>query len=61
MLLNLKQNLSANGKKFNLTIHLPGGEEILFSCKKNAKLAIDEDKVHELSKSGKINVIESCI
>ncbi len=58
---NLKQNLSAKGKKFNLTIHLPGGEEILFSCKKNAKLAIDEDKVHELSKSGKINVIESCI
>jgi DNA polymerase-3 subunit alpha len=58
---SLKQNISSSGKKFNLTITLPTGEEILFSCKKNSKLLIDEDKIHELSKSGKIYVNESCI
>lgn len=61
VLTNLKQHISPKGKKFNITITLPSGEEILFSCKKNAKLAIDEDKILELSKLGKINVIESCL
>lgn len=57
----IKNCLSNKGLRFRVILELGSGEQIVLASKAKQQYYIDEEKIDQLSESGKIDVNETCI